>query len=153
MTKSFRSWCVIAIVGIPLLLARPATAQDVFELWNVAEGLWTNDNNWTINGEPGGAPSLELEEGAQIDSGIVIIDAQIDESAAQAALAIEHGLTLCSTDRDFATAASWPLPLYRNPLHLEASVEQQRPGAQECACRKLLGEVRAIDLVEVVVKR
>ena len=52
-----------------LLVPNSVIAQDEYETWSVPEGNWTNDDNWTFDGDLSGAPSIANETGAQISSG------------------------------------------------------------------------------------
>lgn len=79
MTRRLSWRLIAAMVSIPLMLGSSAFAQDEFEIWSPGEdNLWTNDDNWTFDGELSAAPSINDERGAQMNGGLMIIDADVD---------------------------------------------------------------------------
>ena len=84
MTRNFRWWCVIAVVGIPLVLGSPALGQDVLDRdsWGGGEGLWTDDANWVDSeGFESAAPSpVDTDRWALVSRGNVIVDGDIGTS-------------------------------------------------------------------------
>ncbi len=92
-----------------LLVAAPVWAQLDVDLdrddWNVAEGSWSDDDNWVdAESNPSGAPALEFERWAMIDNrGTAIVDDTVDTGALNiqsGAVDIRQGgsLTVASTD-------------------------------------------------------
>lgn len=94
----------VRLVTNPRVLSLPLTID---EAWSTVERWLALDVVWTPNTGPGYATILGRllrESGA---TGNLVTDAQI------AALAIEHGLTVCSADSDFARFGEvrWHNPL------------------------------------------
>jgi toxin-antitoxin system PIN domain toxin len=89
----------------PRLFERPPSIE---QAWQVVKGWLRQDNVWIP--EPTPRHQMVLEELLQaVDKTGLIMDAHL------AALAIEHGLVLCSSDGDFARFADlrWENPLAR----------------------------------------
>jgi toxin-antitoxin system PIN domain toxin len=94
----------VRVVTRQTILNRPL---DPTEAWQQVEGWLANDLVWVPSPTPRHAETLgELVKRYQL-RGNLITDAQL------AALAIEHGLEVCSADTDFArfTEVRWCNPL------------------------------------------
>lgn len=97
-------WAFIRIATNPRVFAHPLAPREA----HAAVASWLAQPNAAIL-EPG-ERHLELLKSAMEDgqaSGSLVMD------AALAAIALEHGATLCSTDRDFARFAALK---WRNPV-------------------------------------
>lgn len=90
--------CNPAVVPAPL---RPAVAWQYVEEWLALDNVWI----------PGPGPGHAAVLGGFL--GLSQMTARLVPDAHLAALAIEHGLTLCSTDGDFA---KFPGLKWLNPL-------------------------------------
>jgi toxin-antitoxin system PIN domain toxin len=94
----------VRLASNPLVVSHPVTAADAWrqvEEWLASEVAWT-----PVPGESHAGILRRLLSDSAITSRLVL-DAHL------AALAIEHGLTLCSTDGDFAR---FPELTWHNPL-------------------------------------
>ena len=95
----------VRLVTNPAILRQPVT---VAEAWHQVEDWLSSDPVWVPVPSDGHAAILgELLRSRHITSRLV-------PDAHLAALAIEHGLTLCSTDGDFA---KFPGLRWENPLN------------------------------------
>lgn len=95
----------VRIASNPVVFRKPATPA---EAWKVVKEWFRRDNVWIPTP---GAMHGEILESLLADTRVT---SRLVPDAHLAALAIEHGLTLCSTDGDFSRFAGLR---WSNPLH------------------------------------